>query len=72
MKVNFCKFTRGLLQLMSVIFLFSTNSITSVTYAQTKRRRVAEPLRLTNRNNLTGYNSSTNKFRGTATAFAPQ
>jgi hypothetical protein len=37
-----------------------------------KRRRVAEPLRLTNRNNLTGYNSSANKFRGTATAFAPQ
>lgn len=37
-----------------------------------KRRRAAEPLRLTNRNNLNGYNSSTNKFRGTATAFAPQ
>ncbi len=37
MKVHLCKFARSLLLLIPIIFLFSTNPITSVTYAQTKK-----------------------------------
>ena len=37
MKVHLCKFSRSMLLLMPVMFLFSMNSITTVSYAQTKR-----------------------------------